>query len=130
MPSPDNRKLIDVLEQTNQVQVAWLYGSRATNSYSDSSDYDIAVALLPEIADFEQRQTAIDDMQYQLTELVGTPVSVVDVNNIPVPLAQNIVSQGRVLLCLSDFRLRAEEQRIWSLWEEYKREHEHNRKAI
>jgi len=41
-----------------------------------------------------------------------------------------IIHDGRVLFCRSDLRLRAEEQRVWSLWEAYKAEHERNRQAL
>ncbi|TCO71772.1 hypothetical protein EV688_12123 [Chromatocurvus halotolerans] len=58
------------------------------------------------------------------------PVSVADINRVPVPLAYNIIPQWEVLLCRSDFRLRAEQQRVWSLWAEYKAEHERHRKAL
>ena len=61
---------------------------------------------------------------------MSAPVSVVDINRVPVPLAYNIIHQGEVLLCRSDFRLRAEQQRVWSLWAEYKAEHERHRKAL
>lgn len=44
-----------------------------------------------------------------------------DINSAPVSLAYNVIALGRVLLCRSDLRLRAGEQRIRCLWAEYPR---------
>ena len=119
--------IIDTLSHFPHIELAWLYGSRAINKQSDNSDYDIAVALRPGVTDnFEM----IDEIQYKLGDELNVPISLVDINRIPVPLAHNIVAQGKVLLCRSDFRLRLEQQRIWSLWEEYKYQYELHRKTI
>lgn len=119
--------IIDTLSHCPSVELAWLYGSRAINKQSENSDYDIAVGLRPGVTDsFE----LIDEIQYKLGDGLNVAISIVDINRIPVPLAYNIVAQGEVLLCHSDFRLRLEQQRIWSLWEEYKYHYEHHRKTV
>ncbi len=119
--------VIDYLQKTFTIEVAWLYGSRATGTYTDNSDYDIAVALSDQV---QRRSETTENLCYDLGRLLSLPVSVIDINRIPVPLAQNVIAQGQVIVCKSDFRLRMEQQRIWSLWESYKYEHEHNRKAL
>jgi predicted nucleotidyltransferase len=127
MMSDEQNWIIDTLSHYPCVELAWLYGSRAINKQSDNSDYDIAVALRPGVTDsFEM----IDEIQYKLSDGLNVVISLVDINRIPVPLAHNIVAQGKVLLCRSDFRLRLEQQRIWSLWEEYKYQYERHRKTI
>lgn len=119
--------IIDTLNHYPCIELAWLYGSRAIGKQSDNSDYDIAVALRPGLTDgFE----VIDEIQYKLGNGLNVAVSVVDINRVPTPLAYNVVAQGKVLLCRSDFRLRLEQQRIWSLWEEYKYQYERHRKTI
>ena len=119
--------IIDTLHHSPSIDISWLYGSRAINKQSDNSDYDIAVALRPGVTDnFE----IIDEIQYKLAGGLDVVISLVDINRIPVPLAHNIIAQGKVLLCRSDFRLRLEQQRIWSLWEEYKYQYEYHRKTI
>jgi predicted nucleotidyltransferase len=123
----EQSQIISLLNHCSCVEVAWLYGSRAINKHTAVSDYDIAVALLPDV---EDRTTMVDDLQYTLSNELNGQVSIVDINHIPIPLAQNVVAQGKVLLCRSDLRLRQEQQRIWSLWEEYKYQHERNRKAL
>ena len=126
----DASLLLQSLSANSAVEVAWLYGSRAIGLDAHDSDYDIAVALVPHSLRPEERQTLLEDQAYRLRLGMSAPVSVVDINRVPVPLAYNIINQGEVLLCRSDFRLRAEQQRVWSLWAEYKAEHERHRKAL
>lgn len=118
------------LQAQPAVQVAWLYGSRATGQEEPYSDYDLAVALAPEALGQQGSQSFIDDLAYQLQQVLPVPVSIVDINRVPVPLAYNVITQGEVICCRSDLRLRAEQQRVWSLWEEYKAEHERNRTTL
>ncbi len=126
----DASLLLESLSANPAVEVAWLYGSRASGLDSHDSDYDIAVALVPHSLRPGERQILLEDESYRLRLAMSAPVSVVDINRVPVPLAYNIINQGEVLLCRSDFRLRAEQQRVWSLWAEYKSEHERHRKAL
>ncbi|MFN2287417.1 MAG: nucleotidyltransferase domain-containing protein [Chromatocurvus sp.] len=112
------------------IEVAWLYGSRATGLDSHDSDYDVAVALVPDQLRLQERQPFLEDLAYHCRQKISAQVSLVDINRVPVPLAYNVINQGVVLFCRSDFRLRAEQQRVWSLWAEYKAEHERNRQAV
>jgi predicted nucleotidyltransferase len=115
------------------LSVVWLYGSQATGTATSTSDIDIAVAFaqpLPDTLENYLRPERLA-MQWRSTlQLQDNQLSIVDINRAPVPLAYNIITQGRVIYCRSDLRLRTEEQRIWSLWEHYKYEHEHNRQAL
>ena len=122
--------LRSTLARNPAVEVAWLYGSRATGLDSHDSDYDIAVALTSHSLKAEQRQMLLEDQAYVLRQEISAQVSLIDINRVPVPLAYNVIKQGVVLFCRSDFRLRAEQQRVWSLWAEYKAEHERNRQAV
>ena len=116
--------LADIIANTPQLSqhdVVWLYGSQATGTATQASDYDLAVALEAETPNsFE----LIDDINHQLNSHYEQTFSVVDINKIPPPLALNIINDGKVLICNNDLRLRTEQQRIWSLWEEYKYEYE------
>jgi predicted nucleotidyltransferase len=127
MVDPTVAQTISALGLEAEVEVAWLYGSRATQRHSAHSDVDLAVALVATATD---RMRLVDDIAHRVGTALALPVSVVDINRVPTPLAQNIITDGVVLLCRSDLRLRTEEQRVWSLWEHYKRAHEHNRSAL
>ena len=117
-------RLQDFFACQPSVQVAWLYGSRAREDWAADSDFDIALALQPNfIGNYEH----LDELRYQLQQQFTESVSLVDINRAPVPLALNIINEGSLLLCRNSLRLRREQQRCWSMWEEYKYEHEKNR---
>lgn len=113
--------IIQELASCDAVEVAWLYGSRARGDAGPWSDVDVAVAFRTPGADPWER---VDALRARLQARLDVPVSVIDVNRVPTPLAVNVIDQGRVLVCRSDLRLRAEERRVWSLWEEYRGAHE------
>ena len=54
--------LLTALRSNPVIEVAWLYGSRATglDTHHDS-DYDIAVALIPHGLRPEERQALLED---------------------------------------------------------------------
>ena len=122
------QRLARLAAETDAIEVLWLYGSRARGDAGGASDYDLAAALkgLPLLDD---RCRIVEDFAYAASSALGAAASCVDINRVPVPLAANIIEDGQVLVCRSDLRLRAEEQRVWSLWEAYKYEHERYRQA-
>jgi len=130
MDDPVLDTLIAVLAAQPRVEVAWLYGSRATGRQDPASDYDVAVALTGRETVHLSATMLVEDLGADLSERAGAAVSIVDINRIPVPLAYAVISDGKTLVCRSDFRLRTEQQRVWSLWEAYKGEHERNRSAL
>ena len=112
-------QIIALAGQHPNIEVLWLYGSQAKGNAEADSDYDLAVA-------FSDRQSLPDYYGEQLAsewaQKTGQAISVVDINTIPTPLAVAVIYDGIVLLSANDLRLRAEEQRVWSLWEEYEYE--------
>lgn len=112
-------------EADPQIELLWLYGSRAKGTEMESSDYDLAVAFCSDDTAIAPFYT--DELAYQWSQLTGANVSIVDINNIPVPLAYNVANEGIVLISKNALRLHSEQARIWSLWEEYRYEHIKNR---
>ena len=111
------KQIVQFCSKQDAVEVLWLYGSRAKGTSEADSDYDLAVALCGDmIGDY----VWLDDLAYQLRQLTGEQISVVDINHIPIPLAINVIDQGQVLFCPNNLRLHREMQRIWSMWEHYK----------
>ena len=127
MHDPNIATITNYLSGMPSIEVAWLYGSRASGKNGPASDYDIAVALTD---DTSHRMEVVEELRFTLAEHINAEVSVADINRLAAPLAYNVVDKGEVLVCKSDLRLRAEQQRVWSLWELYKFEHEHNRKTV
>jgi len=120
-------QIIELAKADDSIEVVWLYGSRAKGTASDVSDYDLAIALNNKInelkTDFYCEQLA-DEWSQQL----ASPISIVDINKIPTPLAYNVINEGVVIESNNDFRRHLEQQRIWSLWENYEHEYERHRK--
>lgn len=121
------KKIKIALLGCTEVEVAWLYGSRAKGNAQPHSDFDIALALYPEYIGNLQ---LLDDIRFQLQQLSVDTISVIDIDRIPVPLAFNVIETSELLLCRSDLRLRKEQQRIWSLWESYEHQHEKYRTGL
>lgn len=108
------------------IDVLWLYGSRARGEHSASSDYDLAVAFSNYEAEPLARRLRPELLAQEWSQAVGAAVSVVDLNQVPTPLAMEIIEADHVLFCRNDLRLMQEQQRIWSKWAEYKFEYEQN----
>jgi predicted nucleotidyltransferase len=125
----DLKALAHLAADSATIEVLWLYGSRARGDAGSASDYDLAVALRGPLSN-EERWQALEAFEYEAAVALAASVSCVDINRAPVPLAANVIHEGQVLFCRSDLRLRSEEQRVWSLWEAYKFEHERNRQAL
>lgn len=118
-------KVCEQAEADPNVEVLWLYGSRAKGTETASSDYDLAIAFCG--GDAAGAPFYTDELAYRWSQLTGATISIVDINNIPVPLAYNVVNEGVVLISKNALRLHSEQARIWSLWEEYRYEYIKNR---
>ena len=118
--------VVDRLARHGEVIVAWVYGSVARGEATDSSDIDLAVAFDEPHAEPWER---VDALRADLQEATTRELSVIDLNRAPTALAYEVIRDGRVLLCRSDLRLHGEQQRVWSLWEEYRGHHEQRRTA-
>jgi predicted nucleotidyltransferase len=118
MQTPVQKQLAQLALRTPNIEVLWLYGSQAKGNAEEGSDWDLAVALKgrDELAD-----DYCDALAHEWSNAIVQKLSLVDINAIPTPLALNIIQDGVVLYSNSDLRQHSEEQRIWSLWEEYER---------
>jgi predicted nucleotidyltransferase len=108
-------------EQNSDILIVWLYGSRAKGNAHRNSDYDLAVAfksfikndplekrLRPECLALDWQQTlGLKDFQ----------LSIVDINQAPIPLAFEIIQANNVLFCRDEDRLWQEILRIHSRME-------------
>jgi predicted nucleotidyltransferase len=112
---------ITQLAQTNQdIAILWLYGSQANQTHHAESDYDLGIAffsflknpletrLRPEMLALEWQQSL------NVTE---NKLSIVDINQINIPLAYEIIQYNHLLLCRDVKRLLNEEKRIYSRME-------------
>ena len=114
------RKVIQMAEQNPNIDVLWMYGSRAKLTAQESSDYDFAVAFnsMPLNAWDKRLQSELLALDWcENLQLPENKISVADINHIPLPLAMSIITTGKVLLVKNSLRLAREENRITSMWE-------------
>jgi len=121
------QKITEILEhitnyasEVDDVEVIWLYGSQAKGTSHSNSDIDIAIAFKNfDLTDIDrklrpQELSLILSAQLNLSD---DKLSIVDINNVPVYLAFNIVEYGRVIYCKNKVRELKEIQRIYSKFE-------------
>lgn len=132
--TPSKKKLeniitqLQMLAQYNQdIDVVWLYGSRATGKHKEHSDFDIAIAFKNfKLSSFDKylRPNTLAIEWCEVTGLSSTQLSVVDINQVPVYLAFNIVEYGKVIYQGNTARAFNEQDRIYAQYEYQKRESE------
>ena len=108
-------------EQNPDILIVWLYGSRAKGNAHRNSDYDLAVAFKSFIKNdpLEKRlrpECLALDWQLALG-LHDFQLSIVDINQAPIPLAFEIIQANNVLFCRDEDRLWQETLRIHSRME-------------
>lgn len=113
--------IIELAKQNTDIAIVWLYGSRAKGSANINSDYDLAVAFKTFIKDdpLEKRlrpECLALDWQQALA-LPDFQLSIVDINQAPIPLAWEIIEADCVVYCCDESRLWQETQRIHSRME-------------
>jgi len=115
--------------QNGDVEVLWLYGSRATGSFRDSSDFDIAVAFKNFDLSHTDRLTRPHELAMDWALSLGLPsdlISIVDINLIPVYLGFNVIEYGSILYQQTSARPYKEANRIYSQYEYQMIESKHN----
>ncbi len=124
MPFNDDRVLQQLPELAAahpEVAVLWLYGSHAKGNAGPHSDWDLAVAFDPvKLADPLDNRLRPELLAFDWQRALGLAegqLSVVDINQAPIPLAFAIVDANRVLFCRDQGRRLREEARIMSQME-------------
>ncbi len=121
MDYPIIEQLKQLAENDDEIVALWLYGSRAKGAAHESSDYDLAVAFKTFIKDdplaerLRPECLALD--WQQALDLSEKALSVVDINQAPIPLAFEIVDADSVLFSRDENRLWRETLRIHSRME-------------
>lgn len=119
------KQLVCLAGANEQVQVLWLYGSRAKGTAGPASDWDLAVAFDP-VKQSGPLGTALENrlrpellaLEWQrVLGLAEGELSVVDINQAPIPLAFAVVAANRPLYSRDEGRRLQEEARIMSQME-------------
>ncbi|NQZ87267.1 MAG: nucleotidyltransferase domain-containing protein [Colwellia sp.] len=115
----------------NDIEAIWLYGSRAQGNENPDSDYDLAIAfknfaLTP--ANILLRTNELALIWAQKLMQASDKISIVDINQIPVYLAFNVIEYGKIIYALDTIRVIKEQNRIYSQFEFQIKEQQHNEK--
>ncbi len=124
------QRIIDLARGTGNIDVLWLYGSRARDDHTIASDYDLAVAFNDYESEPMARRLRPEMLGQEWGMQVHVPLSIVDINQVPTPLAIEVINDHHVLFCRDELRLMQEQQRIWSKWAEYKFQYEQNQSQL
>lgn len=116
------QKIIQRAKQNRDIDVLWLYGSRAVSpeKIRSDSDYDLAIAFKTFPKDSIERHTRPEILALEWAHALEIPekqLSIVDINLVPIPLAWEIVFANHVLHAKDPLRQIQEENRIYSAYE-------------
>lgn len=113
-------KIIKLAQENTNIELLWLYGSYAKGTAHETSDIDIAVVFKTWEKDIIERRLRPEllamDWQKKL-DLKECTLSVLDMNNAPIPIAMSVLQTGKLLLSKNASRQLQEQQRIMSKWE-------------
>ena len=117
----------------SDIEVAWLYGSRARNTHNQKSDYDLAIAFKNFIADPLDSRLRPELLASNWQHIIGSSclqikLSVIDINLAPIALCYTVLVDDKPLYIANEMRKLQEENRIMSQWEldyEYSRKKYH-----
>lgn len=118
--SSSNQNLINIIQLAKSdadIEVLWLYGSQARNKAHIHSDYDLAIAFKTYIKDPVECRLRPELLALKWHAKLNIPLSIVDINQVPLPLAYTVVQDNTLLYSKNDYRKMTEEQRIMSKWE-------------
>ncbi len=113
-------EIISLASQHDDIEVLWLYGSRATGSYHSASDFDLAIAFKNFDLTPSDKLSRPHELSMDWALILNIPtdlISVVDINSIPVYLGFNIVEYGEIVYQESSSRSYKEANRIYSQYE-------------
>ena len=107
-------------ENHPNIDVVWLYGSRAKGTATVSSDYDLAVAFKTFPKDPWEQRLQPEELALDWAKEVGMGsdlLSVIDINHVPITLAFSVMEASEVIVENNVTRRIKEELRVSSMWE-------------
>lgn len=114
------KNIIKLAAKNDDIAVIWLYGSRAKQTATPQSDYDLAIAFYSFPSDALERRLRPELLAIEwgsLLEISINLLSIVDINLIPIPFAWEIISVGNPFYVKDELRKIREELRVGSMYE-------------
>lgn len=112
-------------KENEDIAAIWLYGSRAQGRARQDSDYDLAIAFNDFSLDRLVRYTRPHSLALDWATRLALPeqqLSIVDINQVPIYLAYQIIDTGLLIYSNGSSRAWQEITRINSLFEYQQRE--------
>ncbi|WP_215396788.1 type VII toxin-antitoxin system MntA family adenylyltransferase antitoxin [Rheinheimera oceanensis] len=102
----------------SNILALWLYGSRARGNARTDSDYDLAVLFASSPTDELERRLQPELLALDWQQLLACPaLSVINIMQVPLPLAISVLEDNTVLYCRDDTARLLAEARLMSKWE-------------
>ena len=111
------KQIQQIALNNSDIEVLWLYGSRARNLAHKNSDYDLAIAFKDYIEDPVERRLRPELLALAWTKKLGLALSILDIDQAPLLMAYTIVEDNCTLHITNNYRKMVTEQRIMSKWE-------------
>lgn len=111
------KQIIALAKNNPEVEILWLYGSRARGNANKNSDYDLAVAFKSYIEDPVERRLRPELLSLKWNKQLNIALSIVDINQASLPLAYTVIQDNTTLYSQNNYRRMVEEQKIMSKWE-------------
>ena len=125
-------KIIQLAQENNNIELLWLYGSYAQGTAHEKSDIDIAVVFKTWEKDIIERRLRPELLAIEWQNILNLregELSILDMNNAPIPIAMAVLRRGKLLLSKNVSRQLQEQQRIMSKWEiDYLYHYQHQQK--
>jgi len=114
------QNIMFLANQDSEIDALWLYGSHAKGNAGPDSDIDLAIifnSYIPDILDRRLRPEIMAIEWISQLKLTENSISIVDINNCPIPLAMGILQTGQLLINKNPTHEFNSTRRIMSKWE-------------
>ncbi|MHB1946553.1 MAG: type VII toxin-antitoxin system MntA family adenylyltransferase antitoxin [Gammaproteobacteria bacterium] len=113
-------KIIELAQSNQEIDVIWLYGSRAKGLAHKDSDYDLAIAFNTHPKDVFERRLRPETLAIDWSAALNTSsekISIIDINLVPISLAWEVIKDGQAISVKNPMRQIQEELRVSSMYE-------------
>ena len=115
--SQNIKQIVALAKNNPEVEILWLYGSRARGKANKNSDYDLAVAFKSYVKNPVERRLRPELLSLKWNKQLDITLSIVDINQASLPLAYTVMQDNTTLYSQNEYRRMTEEQKIMSKWE-------------
>ncbi len=110
-------KIKTLAKKDPDIEVIWLYGSRARKTANKNSDYDLAVAFKSFIDEPLDKRLRPELLAIDWQQKLNKKISIIDINQAPIALVYTVIVDDFPVYVANAMRKLQEESRIMSMWE-------------